>query len=114
LRSAWVFLASGEELTSIEETIHSKDMSFSRLISKLNNHRFAQPSERLKWFAAFAETNKSALHVLTHGGMQQIYRRGGNNSIEPRFPQDEINILLRVAMVIHKKIHQYVLDWFGN
>jgi len=115
VRGAWaLYVASDEELANIEETIHSKDMSLSRLISKLNSHRFAPPSERLNWFAAFAETNKSALHDLTHGGMQQLYRRGDNHVIEPRFPQDEINRLLRVAMVMHKKIHEYVLEWFGN
>lgn len=115
VRGAWaLYVASDDELTNIEETIHSRNMSLSMLLSKLNNHRFAPPSDRLQWFAAFAESNKTALHDLTHGGLQQLYRRGDNHTIEPRFPQDEINRLLKAAMGIHKKIHSYVLEWFSS
>ena len=83
-RGAWaIYVATDDELQAMPKTISSNLMNLSTIVKNLTEHRFEPSSEKLQWFATFSSLNKADLHGLTHGGFQQLDRRGTGNAIAP-------------------------------
>lgn len=112
-RGAWaIYVATDDDLQAMPKTISNNQMNLSTIVKKLTEHRFEPPSERLQWFATFSSLNKADLHDLTHGGFQQLDRRGTGNAIAPSFNEDEVCRLLIATIQIHKMVGAYLFDYF--
>lgn len=56
------------------------------------------------WIHANSDKNLTAFHDLTHGGSEHVKRRCQDNSVEPNYPEQELESLIKVGNEIRIRI----------
>lgn len=65
------------------------------------------------WLSATSE-NREVLHGFTHGGIEHVMRRIGEDVIEPRYPERELEYLIGLSVEIYLRVGWELLSLAGD
>jgi Family of unknown function (DUF6988) len=66
------------------------------------------------WIHANKAANMIAFHDLTHGGSEHVKRRSPADGIEPSYPEQELEGLMKFGIEVRIRIGAYLLSLMGN
>ena len=66
------------------------------------------------WIHANETANMTAFHDLTHGGSEHVKRRITSSSIEPSYPEQELEGLVKFGIEVRIRIGAELLALMGN
>lgn len=66
------------------------------------------------WIHANESANMTAFHDLTHGGSEHVKRRITSTAIEPSYPEEELESLVKFAIEVRIRVGAELLALFGN
>ncbi len=66
------------------------------------------------WIHANKTANMTAFHDLTHGGSEHVKRRITSSAIEPSYPEQELEGLVKFGIEVRVRIGAELLSLMGN
>lgn len=104
VRGVWLFKCASDD--DIEKFLTNDVPGNDRLLREIE--KINEPLGA--WIKKTSELNRNDFNDLTHGGIQHVKRRSGNNSIEPNYPDEELIRLMHIQIEIQFAIGEIFLD----
>ena len=98
VRGYWLLKFASDE--QIPEFIAGKCPNFGGLLAAIPKDAESGGA----WIHANSAKNLTNFHDLTHGGSEHVKRRIGGDSVEPRYPVQELEALLRLGNEIRVRV----------
>lgn len=98
VRGFWVLKYASDE--QVNEFVNGKCPNFPGLLAAIPNN----PESGGAWIHANSQKNLIAFHDLTHGGSEHVKRRITGESVEPNYPDEELESLIKLGNEIRVRI----------
>nr|MBI3612245.1 hypothetical protein [Nitrospirota bacterium] len=98
VRGFWLLKCASEE--QVRAFLNGKCPNFPGLLAAIPKDAESGGA----WIHANSEKNLKAFHDLTHGGSEHVKRRLRDDSVEPSYPEHELDSLLRLGNEIRVRI----------
>jgi hypothetical protein len=94
----------------ISEFIAGRCPNFARLLAAIPKDAESGGA----WIHANSAKNLRSFHDLTHGGYEHVKRRIGNDSIEPLYPEQELDALIKFENEIRVRLGCQLLSLLND
>jgi hypothetical protein len=89
-RGVWLLNHASDQ--DVEKFANGKYPGFNDMLNDIGD----DPETGGAFIKGMSELNREDFHGLTHGGMEHVSRRFSSAAIEPSYPSEEINQLIKV------------------
>ena len=98
VRGFWILnYASDEE---VEKFLNGKCPLFPGLLNAIGNDAESGGA----WIHANKDANLNSFHDLTHGGSEHVKRRNNEDTVEPNYPEHELESLVKFGIEVRIRI----------
>lgn len=104
VRGFWLLNYASEQ--QVNEFTNGQCPNFSGLLAAIPN----VPESGGAWIHANSNANLVKFHDLTHGGSEHVKRRLGDGSVEPNYPEQELESLLALGNEIRIRVGAELLS----
>jgi hypothetical protein len=104
VRGFWLLNCASNE--QVDGFLSGKCPKFPGLLAAIGKN----PETGGAWIHATTATNLLAFHDLTHGGCEHVKRRIRDDSVEPAYPEDELEGLVKIGIEIRIRIGAELLS----
>ena len=104
VRGFWLLNCASNE--QVESFLNGKCPKFPGLLAAIGKN----PETGGAWIHATTAKNLLAFHDLTHGGYEHVKRRIREVSVEPSYPEDELQGLVKIGIEIRIRVGAELLS----
>jgi hypothetical protein len=104
VRGFWLLNCASDE--QVIEFINGKCPNFPGLLSAVPKDAESGGA----WIHVNSEKNLTAFHDLTHGGSEHVKRRLTDDSVEPNYPEHELESLIELGNEIRMRVASELLS----
>lgn len=98
VRGLWLLKSASDE--QVKQFLNGKCPNFPGLLAAIGKDQESGGA----WIHANGDKNLIAFHDLTHGGSEHVKRRNKDDSVEPNYPEQELESLIRFGNEIRIRI----------
>jgi len=98
VRGLWLLNSASDK--QVNEFLSGKCPRFPGLLAAIGKDQASGGA----WIHANSNKNLIAFHDLTHGGSEHVKRRNKDNSVEPSYPEQELESLINFGNEIRSRI----------
>lgn len=104
VRGFWLLNCASNK--QVDGFLNGKCPKFPGLLAAIGKN----PKTGGAWIHAITDKNLLAFHDLTHGGCEHVKRRIRDDSVEPSYPEDELQGLVKIGIEIRIRIGAELLS----
>lgn len=109
VRGVWILHCASDEDT--ERFRQGYSPGLPKLLEGISGHDEA--SLHVAWLRA-TSANRNVFHDFTHGGIEHVLRRVGEDIVEPRYPEHELEYLMGLSIEVYLRVGWELLSLTGD
>ena len=109
VRGIWILHCASDE--DMERFRQGEPPGFPKLLEGISSHRDA--SLHVAWLRA-TSANRDVFHDFTHGGIEHVLRRVGEDMVGPRYPERELEYLIGLSIEVYLRVGWELLSLTGD
>ena len=109
IRGIWILHCASDE--DMERFQQGEPPGFPKLLEGISSHHDA--SLHVAWIRA-TSANRDVFHDFTHGGIEHVLRRVGEDMVEPRYPERELEYLMGLSIEVYLRVGWELLSLIGD